>query len=151
VVYCILNGILIMPNLANYQQAFSGYTNSFNKMIETMHIRWERRKSMTEWRMAQYQIVALLVEGSFSEEDENAKVLAKLGSIQERFLSIPISKTRAFHQGLFWAKVDQKILKPGLEEEVRQTLEAQISEKVPRPGDDWALWGVTCIPHIDCK
>jgi hypothetical protein len=120
-------------------------------MIETIHIRWERRKTMTEWRMAQYQLVALLVEGSFSEGDENAKVLAKLGSIQERFLSIPISKTRAFHQGLFWAKLDQKILRLGLEEEVRQALEAQISEKVPRPGDDWALWGVTCIPHIDCK
>jgi len=101
--------------------------------------------------MAQYQIVALLVEGSFSEGDENAKVLAKLGLIQERFLSIPISKTRAFHQGLFWAKVDQKILTLGLTKEVRQALEAQISEKVPRPGDDWALWGVTCIPHIDCR
>jgi hypothetical protein len=120
-------------------------------MIESMHIRWERRKTMTEWRIAQYQLVALLVEGSFSGEDENAKVLAKLGSIQERFLRIPISKTRAFHQGLFWVKVDQKILTLGLDEEVRQALEAQISEKVPRPGDDWALWGVTCIPHIDCK
>ncbi|MBW2249794.1 MAG: hypothetical protein JRF60_03965 [Deltaproteobacteria bacterium] len=47
-------------------------------------------------------------------------------------------------------KVDQKLEKLGLEEEVRQALEAQISEKVPRPGDDWALWGVTCIPEIDC-
>ena len=120
-------------------------------MIESMHIRWERRKTISEWRIAQYQLVALLVEGSFSEEDENAKVLAKLASIQERFMRIPISKTRAFHQGLFWVKVDQKILTLGLEEEVRQALEAQISEKVPRPGDDWALWGVTCIPHIDCK
>jgi len=91
--------------------------------------------------MAQYQIVAILVEGRFSEEDQKAKVLVKLGSIQERFLSIPISKTRAFHQGLFWAKVDQKILTLGLTKEVRQALEAQISEKVPRPGDDWALWG----------
>ena len=101
--------------------------------------------------MAHYQIVTLLVEGSFSEEDKNVKVLTKLGSIQERFLSIPISKTRAFHQGLFWAKIDQKILKLGLEEEVRQALETQISEKVPRPGDDWALWGVTCITHIDWR
>jgi 2'-5' RNA ligase len=91
-----------------------------------------------------------LVEGCLSEENKNAKVLARLAAIQERFLRIRISKTRAFHQGLFWVKVDQKLEKLGLEEEVQQALEAQISEKVPRPGDDWALWGVTCIPQIDC-
>jgi 2'-5' RNA ligase len=91
-----------------------------------------------------------LVEGCLSEENKNAKVLARLAAIQERFLRIRISKTRAFHQGLFWVKVDQKLEKLGLEEEVQQALEAQISEKVPRPGDDWPLWGVTCIPKIDC-
>ncbi len=98
----------------------------------------------------QYELVALLVEGCLSEEYENAKVLARLAAIEERFLRIRISKTRAFHQGLFWVKVEQKLEKLGLEEEVQQALEAQISEKVPRPGDDWALWGVTCIPEIDC-
>ena len=98
----------------------------------------------------QYELVALLVEGCLSEEYENAKVLARLAAIEERFLHIRIRKTRAFHQGLFWVKVEQKLEKLGLEEEVQQALEAQISEKVPRPGDDWALWGVTCIPEIDC-
>ncbi len=115
-----------------------------------MHVRWERRITSTKRSITQYQLVALLVEGCLSEENENAKVLARLAAIQERFLRIRISKTRAFHQGLFWVKVDQKLEKLGLEEEVQQALEAQISEKVPRPGDDWALWGVTCIPKIDC-
>lgn len=115
-----------------------------------MHLRWERRITSKKRSIAQYELVALLVEGSFSEEIENAKVLARLAAIEERFLCIRISKTRAFHQGLFWAKVDQKLEKLGLEEEVQQAIEVQISEKVPRPGDDWALWGVTCIPKIDC-
>jgi hypothetical protein len=103
-----------------------------------------------EGRKAQYQLVALLVEGCLPEESENAKVLTKLGTIQERFMQIRISKTRAFHQGLFWVKVDQRLEKLGLKNKLNQAIEAQISAKVPRPGDDWALWGVTCIPHIDC-
>lgn len=115
-----------------------------------MHVRWERLKTITERGRTQYQLDALLVEDCLSEEDKNPKVLARLGSIQERFLRIRISKTRAFHQGLFWAKVDRKLEKLGLEEKLHQALESQISERVPRPRDDWALWGVTCIPHIDC-
>ena len=115
-----------------------------------MHVRWERRITSTKRNITQYQLVALLVEGCLSEENENAKVLTRLAAIEERFLLIRISKTRAFHQGLFWVKVDQKLQKLSLEEEVQQALEAQISKKVPRPGDDWALWGVTCIPQIDC-
>ena len=115
-----------------------------------MHVRWERRITSTKRNSSQYHLVALLVEGGLFGENENARVPVMLAAIQERFLRIRISKTRAFHQGLFWVKVDQKLEKLGLEEEVQQALEAQISEKVPRPGDDWALWGVTCIPRIDC-
>jgi len=113
-----------------------------------MHVRWERQIANTNGPIAQYQLVALLVEGYLAEE--NAKVLTELGVIQERFLRIRISKTKAFHQGLFWVKVDQKFEKLGLKEQVQQALETQICEKVPRPGEDWALWGVTCIPQIDC-
>ena len=115
-----------------------------------MHVRWERRITSAKRSITQYELVALLVEGSVSEKNENAKVLAILAAIEERFLRMRISKSRAFHQGLFWVKVDQKFDKMGLAEEIQQALEAQISEKVPRPGDDWALWGVTCIPQIDC-
>jgi len=114
-----------------------------------MHVRWERRITGKKRSLTQYELVALLVEGSFSEENRNAKVLARLAAIEERFMLTRISKTRAFHEGLFWVKVDQKLEKLDLEGEVQQALEAQISEKVPRPGDDWALWGVTCIPEID--
>ena len=115
-----------------------------------MHVRWERQRASTNGPVTQYQLTALLVEGYKAEENDNAKVLTKLGAIQERFLRIRISKTKAFHQGLFWVKVDQRLEDLGLGEEMQHALEAQISEKVPRPRDDWALWGVTCIPQIDC-
>jgi len=115
-----------------------------------MHVKWERQKTNEAGHGAQYQLVALLVEGHLSDNNEQARVLARLGSIQERFLTIRISKTRAFHQGLFWFKADKKLEEFDLDEETHHTLEYQISEKVPRPKDDWALWGVTCIPHIDC-
>ena len=115
-----------------------------------MHVRWVRQAADTETGVRQAHLVALLVESGISDANKNATVLAQLGSIQERFLNIRISRTRAFHQGLFWVKVDQVLSKLGLEEEAKQALEVQIAEKVPRPGDDWALWGVTCIPQIDC-
>jgi len=117
---------------------------------ESMHVKWERRRTSLEGKKVQYELVALLVEGSLLEKSENIEVLATLGAIQERFLRIRISKTKAFHQGLFWVKVDRKLVKLSLGKGINQTIEAQILERVPRPSDDWALWGVTCIPHIDC-
>ena len=115
-----------------------------------MHVKWERQNADTNPGAGQDRLVALLVEGAPAGGRANGKVLARLGSIQERFLHIRISRTKAFHQGLFWVKVDQAFAKLGLEETSQVTLEAQIAERVPRPGDDWALWGVTCIPRIDC-
>ncbi len=115
-----------------------------------MYVQWERQIRSTDKHRAHYELVALLVESPFSKKKDRVKVLAELGSIQERFLRMRISKTRAFHQGLFWAKVDRNLGKLCLKIEVQQTLESQILNKVPRPGDDWALWGVTCIPRIDC-
>jgi hypothetical protein len=120
------------------------------KASHPMYVRWERQSADTETGARQEHLVALLVESGFPDANKNATVLAHLGSIQERFLHIRISRTKAFHQGLFWVKVDQALAKLGLEETAKQALEVQIAEKVPRPGDDWALWGVTCIPQIDC-
>ena len=115
-----------------------------------MHVKWERQIKQTERGRRQPILVALLIEGCAPGKDEKANVLTRLGAIRERFLLMNISKTRAFHQGLFWVKVDRKLEKLGIEEKVQKLLEVQISKKVPRPADDWALWGVTCIPCIDC-
>lgn len=115
-----------------------------------MHVKWERQIKHTERGRRRHILVALLIEGCAPGKDEKANVLTRLGVIQERFLLMKISKTRAFHQGLFWVKVDRKLGELGIEEKVQILLEAQISKKVPRPAEDWALWGVTCIPRIDC-
>jgi hypothetical protein len=119
-------------------------------MRKTVYVNWERQTKSTERGRAQYQLVAFLVEGQPSENRKNAQVSIKLGAIQERFLHIRISRTRAFHQGLFWEKVDKIFRKLRLTKNIQETLEVQISEKVPRPAEDWAMWGVTCIPRRDC-
>ena len=76
-------------------------------------------------------------------------VLEQLCSIDERFLTTRIRCTREFHQGLFWKAVDNRLDTLGLKQSSRNALEQEISQKVPRPGDEWALWAVTCIPHYD--
>ena len=76
-------------------------------------------------------------------------VVAHLGSIEMRFLNVKITTTREFHQGLFWAHVDSKLKRLGVGPAEKSAIEAQISEKVPRPGDDWSMWAVTCIPRFD--
>lgn len=114
-----------------------------------MHVRWERRKTNVSGGKAQYELVAFLIEGCLSVENKKVTVSSRLGAIQERFLQIRISKTRAFHHGLFWTKVDRRLRKLRLEKDSIQAIEAKILEKVPRPSEDWALWGVTCIPNID--
>ena len=56
---------------------------------------------------------------------------------------------RAFHRGLFWTVVDKKLDEFRLEPVVRDKIEAEIIEKVPRPTSDWALWGVRCVPKYE--
>ena len=56
---------------------------------------------------------------------------------------------RAFHQGLFWAAVDRKLDHLKLDGGLRSRIEAVIAKTVSRPDEDWALWGVTCIPIFD--
>lgn len=119
-------------------------------MFKNVYVIWERQTEKIGIGRTQHQLVAFLVEDHPSENSKNKQVLFKLGAIQERFLHMRISRTRAFHQGLFWAKVDKIFEKLCLSKYTQETLEAQLSEKVPRPADDWALWGVTCIPRIDC-
>jgi len=77
------------------------------------------------------------------------RVIANLGAIETRFLTVAIKCTREFHQGLFWVHAKKKLDDLGLEIEVRAFIEAALAETVPKPGDDWALWGVKCIPQYD--
>jgi hypothetical protein len=73
----------------------------------------------------------------------------ELGSIEERFLFTKIQGTRTFHQGLFWVVVDKNLDKLRLESVVRNQIEGELVEKIPRPNGDWAMWGVICVPKFD--
>ena len=109
-----------------------------------MRVFWRRQKA--EGSDSHIRLTAVLeIDG----DERDQMVHAQLGSIEERFLETRIRCTREFHQGLFWKAVDQQLDTFGLEQHFRYTLEQEISHKVPRPGDEWALWGVTCIPQFD--
>ena len=72
-----------------------------------------------------------------------------LASIEERFLRSRELGVRAFHRGIFWVHVDRKLDSLDLEPGERDSLEQEIRKQVPRPGKDWALYCVKCIPEIE--
>ena len=109
-----------------------------------MRVVWQRKK--TAGSNSRVQLIAVLEMGG---DGRKKSVRTPLCSIEERFLHTRIRCTREFHQGLFWKAMDRHLDTLGLERHSRNALEQEISQKVPRPGDEWALWGVTCIPHFD--
>jgi hypothetical protein len=116
-----------------------------------MDVKWKRKKIDGHHNGSAFNLVAVLVGNHRKEEkvDGEADVTGQLGIIAEKFLYTRARDMRAFHQGLFWARVDKKLNKLGISVQDRKTIEAKISETVPRPGEDWALWSVTCIPRYD--
>lgn len=109
-----------------------------------MRVVWQRQRA--EGADSRIRLTAVLE----MDGDGRPQVFtAQLGSIEERFLETRIPCTREFHQGLFWKAVDRRLERLGLEPHTREALEREISRKVPRPGEEWALWGVTCIPRFD--
>jgi hypothetical protein len=115
-----------------------------------MQVRWQRQKDNTGLNGHAVQLVAFLVDQSREKTGRTEKrCIEELGSVKEHFLTIRATDTRAFHQGLFWAAVDKKLDFLALAPDVRKSIEHQILKEVPRPGEDWALWGVTCIPRYD--
>lgn len=114
-----------------------------------LDIRWEKRDEEADGSRRKTRLVASLVE-TFQENGLKInRVIADLGAIETRFLNVPIKCTREFHQGLFWVHVKTNLDDLGLEIEVRGFIEAALAETVPKPADDWALWGVKCIPQYD--
>ena len=114
-----------------------------------LNIRWEKRDEEADGSRRKTRLVASLVE-TFQENGlKGNRVVANLGAIETRFLNVPIKCTREFHQGLFWGHAKSKLDALGLEFDVRAFIEAVLAETVPKPGDDWALWGVKCIPQYD--
>jgi hypothetical protein len=104
-----------------------------------MDVRWERKRIEPQKSGKGFGLVAVLVEDCQKGRATQQRIIEQLGIIQERFLHSKARDMRAFHQ------LDQLTISP----EDRNKIELKISETVPRPDDDWALWSVTCIPRYD--
>ena len=111
-----------------------------------MHVQWTQQNDASAGNGGRPCLMAVLIMDSASKGTEAE---TPLGSVELRYLDTRITCTRDFHHGLFWKKVEQKLDDLALEPELRRHIENQITEKVPRPTSDWALWGVTCIPRFD--
>ena len=116
-----------------------------------MYVKWERRRLEDQSEGRGFSLVAFLVDDDPNQGKGNprGRVIEHLGDIKEKFLTTKARDMRAFHQGLFWAGADKKLDHLKLDPAVRKKIEAEILETIPRPGDDWALWSVTCIPRYD--
>ena len=114
-----------------------------------MNVRWERQKIEIGTNGRGTSLVVFLVEDHHEETKSGTPFREQLATIPERYLNSKACDMRAFHQGLFWVRVDQKLNRLILESQLRQKIESIISETVPRPDKDWALWSVTCIPRYD--
>lgn len=116
-----------------------------------MDLRWKREKVNHGSNGSGFNLVAVLVENHQIQtgSSSGANPARELGSIGEKFLHSKARDMRAFHQGLFWLNVDRQLNRLGLRTEDRDEIELKLSETVPRPNEDWALWSVTCIPRYD--
>ena len=114
-----------------------------------MDIVWEKRKPEDGGLSRRARLAAILVDAVEDDGIKRGKVISTLGEIETRFLTVGIKGTREFHQGLFWVRVNKNLDKLDLEPGVRASIETTITETVPKPSREWALWGVTCIPQFD--
>jgi hypothetical protein len=114
-----------------------------------MDVRWEKQRIDTSQNGRGVHLVAVLVAGPRIEGEIEESFFERLGAIGEHFLRSKARDMRAFHQGLFWTNVDQKLDLLMISPSERKKIESKISETVPRPNPDWALWSVTCIPRYD--
>jgi len=114
-----------------------------------MHVKWEKRSPQNGVNGKGIDLEALLVESYQDNGSAKHKMVAHLGVIGERFLASNVRNMRQFHQGLFWTTVDKKLDRLRLAPHQRNRIEAAICQMVARPDQDWALWGVTCIPRFD--
>ncbi len=114
-----------------------------------MHVKWEKRSLKKGINRKSINLKAVLVENYQNNGNTQQRIVDNLGDIDEKFLSTNVQNMRAFHQGLFWVVVDKKLDHLKLDAKLRKKIEADILKTVSRPDDDWALWGVTCIPIFD--
>lgn len=118
-------------------------------MEKAMDVKWEKQIVEAGKNGRGRSLVAVLVENYQDGAKTKIRDIQQLGSIKERVLNSKARDMRAFHQGLFWVHVDKKLDHLPLNPAERKKIESKISKTVSRPGHDWALWSVTCIPRYD--
>ena len=124
--------------------------SSFGQIQEkAMDVSWKRKKSINGNKVSEINLVAELVGNHHKAGNGSSNFTTQLGAIGEKYLNSKARDMKAFHQGLFWERVDRKLKHLTLKPQERQKIESIISETVPRPDADWALWSVTCIPRYD--
>jgi len=114
-----------------------------------MVVRWTRKRSNSTGREQGYAL-GVVVENEIPKPGaarQDASV--QLGVVEERYLAANVRSLREFHQGLFWASVDKNLDELELCPVKRKQIEKEVSKKIPRPPEDWALWGVICVPEFD--
>ena len=114
-----------------------------------MHVKWEKQSPQYGVNEKDINLEALLVESHRDNGSVKHRLIERLGAIEEKFLASKVRNMREFHQGLFWTAVDKKLDRLRLDPRQRDHIEADISQMVSRPNEDWALWGVTCNPRFD--
>lgn len=112
-------------------------------------IQWHEKWVGDIQNVRRRMLCAVLVDPRQATKDNIADASTVLGMIEERYLEARISGVRAFHQGLFWETASEKLHRLRLDSHSRARLESEIMAKVPKPGPDWPLWAVTCIPRYD--
>jgi hypothetical protein len=114
-----------------------------------MKVVWEERQAAGRSNPGGKTLIALLVKAHSDNESSEQTVIAQLGSIEKRFLRVNIRCTREFHQGLFWKQIEISLDRLDLTSEMKHKIALAVAERIPVPGEEWALWGVTCIPRYD--
>ena len=114
-----------------------------------MHVKWEKQSPQNGVNVKGINLEALLVESYQDNGSVKYRLIEHLGAIGVKFLVSKVRNMREFHQGLFWTAVDKKLDRLRLDPGQRDRIEADISQMVSRPHEDWALWAVTCIPRFD--
>ena len=114
-----------------------------------MQVKWETQSPKNGDNVKAINLEVLLVESYQDNGSVKYRLIEHLGAIEAKFLASKVRNMREFHQGLFWTSVDKKLDSLSLDPRQRDRIEADISQMVSRPDEDWALWGVTCIPRFD--
>lgn len=114
-----------------------------------MNVKWERRRPDRGGRRRSYHLHAILDDKKRGKGESKERVIEHLASIEERFLETKEMGMRAFHQGLFWTVAVRKLEDLNIERKVREEIEAEISEVVPKPTNEWGLWAVKCVPEFE--